>query len=926
MTEPLAFLRSSDPADRARMGGKATALAELAAAEFPVPEFLVVPAEAFAASLAASAPPAPTDASPSARRGESGHDDATRFANLAPEPALLAAILAEVTNWGGDPVAVRSSGVDEDSVSHTFAGQFESYLFVPAAEIGRRIADVWRSGFAPRVLAYRREHGLDAGSAPAVLIQRMIAAETAGVAFSADPVSGRRGIAVVSAVYGLGTALVGGEADADTFHVAEDGTVLQRHIVEKPRAHRPAPDRAEGIVDVAVPPTLVTAPALDDDAIREVATLARRAEAHFGHPQDIEWARVGGVLHLLQARPITALAGIPDPDGTRQIWDNSNIVESYSGITSPLTFTFALAAYEGVYREFCRILGVRAERIEAHSGTFSRMLGHVRGRVYYNLLNWYRVLALLPGFTVNRAFMEKMMGVREGLPDEVAAELAAGGTSRLRDRLDLARAIFQLGVNHVLLGRKIRHFYTRLDQALAPPTRPLARLRLDELAMEYRRLESSLLSHWDAPLINDFFAMIHFGVLGRLTAKWCGDEHGTLQNELIAAQGGIISAEPARRVQGMAALVRAHDDRGRAPQPGTESDGGAEQPTLGERLRTAPLREARRALLELPPLAAAYEDYLARFGDRCLDELKLESSTLEDDPTPLLRAIGHAAAASPAPPMARTADGVGVTGDATARAAATPDRTAADRVGALSPFRRLVFTWVLRNARARVRDRENLRFERTRLFGRVRRIFLEMGRRLAAEGKLGEPRDVFYLEVGELLGFVEGTATTDDLAALASARRARFAVYEAEPPPPRRFETQGAVHLRDGFPVDSAAVRGNAETVAQGDGDLTGLACCPGIVRGPVRVVRDPRGATLSVGEILVAERTDPGWILLFPAAAGLLVERGSLLSHSAIVAREMRIPAIVSIEGLTARLRTGEWVEMDGATGRVRRIPEGGR
>ncbi len=88
-----------------------------------------------------------------------------------------------------------------------------------------------------------------------------------------------------------------------------------------------------------------------------------------------------------------------------------------------------------------------------------------------------------------------------------------------------------------------------------------------------------------------------------------------------------------------------------------------------------------------------------------------------------------------------------------------------------------------------------------------------------------------------------------------------------------------------------------------------------------VRLITDPRHAGLRTGEILVAERTDPGWIMLFPAAAGLLVERGSLLSHSAIVAREMGIPAVVSVEGITRWLRDGDWVELDGSSGVVRRV-----
>jgi phosphohistidine swiveling domain-containing protein len=224
---------------------------------------------------------------------------------------------------------------------------------------------------------------------------------------------------------------------------------------------------------------------------------------------------------------------------------------------------------------------------------------------------------------------------------------------------------------------------------------------------------------------------------------------------------------------------------------------------------------------------------------------------------------------------------------------------------------------VLRHARARVRDRENLRFERTRLFGRVRRIYLELGKRLHAVGRLAEPRDIFFLTVEEALGFVEGTTATTDLAGLVALRQREFAGFRAKPAPADRFATRGAVHLGNTFRAAQEAVAPTGDT-------LKGIGCCPGVVRARARVITDPRNATIESGEILVAPRTDPGWIMLFPAAAGLLVEYGSLLSHSAIVAREMGIPAIVSISGLTSWVRTGDWLEMDGSTGVVRKCAEG--
>jgi pyruvate,water dikinase len=233
------------------------------------------------------------------------------------------------------------------------------------------------------------------------------------------------------------------------------------------------------------------------------------------------------------------------------------------------------------------------------------------------------------------------------------------------------------------------------------------------------------------------------------------------------------------------------------------------------------------------------------------------------------------------------------------------------------PLRRWVFGKVLDQARGRVRDRENLRFERTRVFGRVRRIFLELGRRFTALGWLDDARDVFFLETHEALGVVEGTATSVSLRALVAARRSEFAGYSAATAPPDRFETHGMVH--HGRQWEQAAVA--AATPLAGGEQRSGTGCYPGVVRGTVRVVRDPREAELRPGEILVAERTDPGWVMLFPAAAGLLVERGSLLSHSAIVARELGIPAVVSIPGLTQWLTTGDTVEMDGRAGTITRV-----
>ncbi len=228
-------------------------------------------------------------------------------------------------------------------------------------------------------------------------------------------------------------------------------------------------------------------------------------------------------------------------------------------------------------------------------------------------------------------------------------------------------------------------------------------------------------------------------------------------------------------------------------------------------------------------------------------------------------------------------------------------------------WRKPVFRVVLRQTRARVRDRENLRFERTRAFGAVRRIVRALGSRLAEAGHLECRDDVFMLRLEEVFAFVEGTAITGDLVALVALRRREWERWRAEAPPPDRFLTTG--------PPSSSKATVPAERSSGGsspDGLLKGMGCSPGRVRAPVRVVTCPTDASNLAGTILVAERTDPGWTLLFTSVEGLLVQRGSLLSHSAIVAREMGIPCVVSIPGLMDSVSDGDVVDMDGSTGVV--------
>ena len=793
-----------DAIDVRQVGGKAAALAQLAGYGFAPPAFFVIRAEAF--------------------EGEN----------------LVAGLAGAIADLGPGPFAVRSSARQEDGADHSHAGQFDTVLNVPAADVEKAAYDVWKSGFSETVATYRALKTGAAAEGPAVIVQRMIDATAAGVAFSADPVSGRRDQVVISAIAGLGERLVSGEEDGEDW------------IVGAATVGPDAPD------------------VLTQSQAEAIAALACKSEAAFGVPQDIEWAIDADGLHILQSRPITtALLPMPNVDTALTIFDNSNIVESYPGMVSPLTYSFAVHVYDRVYRAFMALLGVSDATIAAQSAVFGNMLGRVDGRVYYNLVNWYRALALLPGFSLNRAHMETMMGVDTPMPVEVTDHIgpaAASGMGRVIEYLRVARAGFGLLWQAIKLPRTRRRFYDRLNAALgsgfdtdsAGPT---------ALAAEYRKIESTLLDRWDAPLVNDFLCMIAFGASRNLMEKWLGQDGLLLHNDVMIGQGDIVSAEPAKRIAKMGQMV---------------ARAGVADAVAAEGLD---------ALVAHPDITQEVQSYLDKFGDRCTEELKLESITLRDDPSSLLAAIAASALRGPA-------------GGHQVR---EPDW----QVLFGNPVKRAFAKWLIGWTKARVRDRENLRFERTRIFGYARRVFLALGREFVARDLLDAPRDVFHLTTQEILGAVEGFGMSPDLKSLVALRKSQDDTSANRPDPPERINLRGPAIAPS---WDAAPVEKDTALTQ------TATGCSAGKVTAKARVIRDPRSEALEPGDVLVARHTDPGWIAVFSNASAIVVERGSLLSHSAIVARELGIPCVVGLKGATQWIADGETITVDGATGQVKR------
>ncbi|MDX2085563.1 MAG: PEP/pyruvate-binding domain-containing protein [Candidatus Melainabacteria bacterium] len=909
------------------VGGKALGLLRLQALDLCVPPFWVL---STALLQSVEVPCAQSSEQPPEKIPETLPEPVERCLDVVWQ-ALVAPVSA-----GPVSLAVRSSAVGEDGVSASFAGQLTTVLHVKTRDqLSAAVWQCWQSLHTESFKVYlaqqqTRQQPLAQASAldaaMAVVIQTMVLPEVSGVVFTANPVSNRLDEAVVTAVWGLGEGLVSGLLDADTFTVSAGGDVLHRHIANKAEAIQVA--EHGGTQRVPVPTVLQFAPCLTESTLLRLVMDCRRSAAVFGLPLDVEFAVTGDTLYYLQARPITTLgpeelqplgaqgqasesakpvlpnaARVPlvaDADwGNRQVWDNANINESYPGITLPLTFSFIQSAYYAVYWQFLELLGLSQQAIRRHEPMLSNMLGLIQGRVYYHLLNWYQLVSLLPGFSFNKGFMEAMMGLTQ--PEALEAPKPLSVWQRYGVVLP---QLFRTGCRAVwlqlTLGWRVQRFHRQFQQVYQSlAAQNIAAMRPHELLAVYEQMEREVLWRWKAPIVNDFSAMIFYGLLKRLTVAWEIDPAGSLQNALLAAQGDLESTRVVSELMAIALSIAQTPER----FPGFEA---------------LPWQDGLAQLQAEPNVWPKVLAYLDAYGDRCPEELKLESIPVRENLQRLVQTLQqYVGLPHSLQQTASVSESLRLQAEAQlAQAFSRKNRWA-------SIGQSWVYRGVLQQARHAVRNRENQRLERTRAFALVRRLFVRMGKWLQEHGQLEHPRDVFYLEVEELRRFVRGTATAGSLAERVRMRKAEYEQFFQQAPLPHHFETVGPVGLwqvscRNDMsePSNSGLEGDSASTIL-----LKGLAACPGRVEAPVVVLLQPDVSLSLVGKILVAQQTDPSWVVLFPGLAGLVVERGSMLSHSAIVAREMGIPAVVGVPNATTLLVTGDEIRLDGSRGTVERL-----
>ncbi|MBR3779588.1 MAG: phosphoenolpyruvate synthase [Clostridia bacterium] len=707
----------------------------------------------------------------------------------------------------GERFSVRSSSCVEDSAENSFAGQFDTFLDVEKSEIAQKITECVCSLYNENVLVYMEKAGLDIGMLKMnVIVQKMIDSDVSGIVFTANP-QGILNETVIVAGRGLGENVVSDKIDTTSYYYSLTDNIYYY-------------DGKENL--------------LSDEKVHEIIEASKIICKYIGKYTDIEFAIENNKLYILQARPITTLS-----DKNPIIFDNSNIVESYPGLSLPLTVSFVETVFAGVFKDAGRRLLKNKKELKKRYDILENTVGTANGRLYYNLNSWYSAIKFLPFSKKIIAVWQELVGVKYKEYDESENEInplvkASVYFNTLTELIATPHNMKKLNERFVDIKNYV---YRRFEEDMTAK----------EIFELYDKIEDKLLSCWGITLLNDTYAFIFTGLLkARLKKKFIN--HEELANSYISGITDIESMKPVREMVRIA----------------VEKDGMTKD-------------EYNRRVSE----------YLDVYGDRCLEELKLETETFRTNPAMFEAKIREFA--QDKEKLVQLLD---------------EKKNEIDiKIDPLTKF-------LSNRCMLGIGNREIQRLNRSRIFGMVREAVLRMGEIYAKQNCIETKRDVFYLTLDELRSLADKPC---DMRETVYARKKKYEMYSLLPAYSRIIFSEKAFD-KNHRNINMAALQSSKD-------EMVGVPCSNGIVEGEAYIVTDVKKVESVKDKILITKTTDPGWVFLLAEAKGVVSEKGSLLSHTAIISRELGIPAVVGIENLLSTLKNGDIIRIDGSTGVVKLI-----
>lgn len=710
--------------------------------------------------------------------------------------------------------SVRSVASVEDGDKKSYAGQFQTFLRVPKEEVCARIRDVL----------------LPHSSSPfhmQVMVQEMIEANTSGVLFTANP-QGILSESVIVLGSGTGEQVVEDRTDTTTYYYHRFDQLYYYEQTGR-------------------------APLLLDTQIEELITASEQIKHLFSTECDLEFAYKDGRLWFLQVRPITTLC----PQDPVIILDNSNIVESYPGITLPLTQSFIQEAYYQVFKNLLLHLTGEPKTVQHMDSMLRHMVETVHGRVYYRISNWYDILLFLPFHQKIIPIWQEMMGIRDKTISSCLQNRIHWTT-----RCKVMVSFFRLLLTCPLEMRRLDRYFAKIIQRFE--TLPLDTDNLT-LFSYYRTLQKMTVKRWDITLVNDMYAFLFTGLLKAHLKALKVPNHEQIANQAISCNRRLESLKPIQKLYRLARYTQSAPRRAVLQKIQSNED---------YRLYRATTHDAFTRQLDA---------YIRTYGDRNIEELKLESKTFRTDPVLLIQ---HLLQITEDPAKTRTI-------------IPNSGTDVLPKLTGLSAF-------LARQAALGIRNREKSRLHRSRLYGMMRTLVLQMGKNLQTQGRIPLQEDIFWLYRQEIVQAAKDSSK--NLYTIIEQRKEQYQGFD-KLPPYSRLIFSGRIRPKNPCTIKQ-------KTYDSKQNIYHGTACSFGKATGRVLIVDHPSLQLDTRDKILVTKMTDPGWVFLIAHAKAIVAEKGSLLSHTAIISRELGKPSIVGLAHITERLTDGDLVQVDGDTG----------
>ena len=569
---------------------------------------------------------------------------------------------------------------------------------------------------------------------------------------------------------------------------------------------------------------------LDNDMINNLISISKDLKKYFGEYIDIEFAIENDDIYILQVRDITTI-----DDDNIVILDNSNIVESYPNISLPLTISFVEFVYSNVFKKEAYRLSHNNKLVEENNDKFNNMVGTANGRIYYKISNWYALIKFLPLSKKIIPIWQDMLGVKNKNYDD--GKLKIPFLTKIKTYFNTIKELKNVSKNMDILNDKFikinDYFYNNFNNEMSN----------EEVFELYNKIKEELLDSWDITLVNDLYSFIYTGLLKkRLNKKKYSSEN---VNDYIS---GISNIESLKPIKSMIELAYIEDK------------------------------------ISMDEYTDKFNNYISLYGDRNLEELKLESKTFRTDPSLLKNKIKEYQA------------------DKNKLEKLYKDLNSNNYTFIKEDF---ITNYISKRAMFGIKNREISRLNRSRIYGMVREMFRQIGSNLERDNLIDKKEDIFYLNIDEVFNYKKF-----NLKELISNRKKDYKIYKLLPSYSR------LIFSKTEFDKHHKSINSNKIIIDKDK--LEGIPTSNGIVEGEALVIDNILDNYDVKDKILVTKMTDPGWVFLIATAKGVISEKGSILSHTAIISRELKIPSIVGVEDATKIIKTGDYLKMDAHTGKI--------